>query len=94
MMSISDGCVCGAAHSVQIDVVVIGEDAMEQLGTYVRKRRWSKPLVIMDANTEEAAGSAWSTNCREPRCVSPHVGFPSGAASLPTNPRCRASRRE
>ena len=57
MMSISDRCMCGATHSVPIEVVVIGEDAMEQLGAYVRKHRWSKPLVIMDANTEEAAGS-------------------------------------
>ena len=56
MMFIPDRCVCGAMHSVPIDVVVIGEDAVERLGSYARERRWSKPLVVMDANTEEAAG--------------------------------------
>ncbi len=56
MMATSDRCECGATHSVPIDVIVIGDDAMEQLGAYARRRRWSKPLVVMDANTEEAAG--------------------------------------
>ncbi len=53
---IDDRCVCGALHSVPFDAVVIGVDALERLSAYARERRWSKPLVIMDANTEEAAG--------------------------------------
>ena len=52
-----DRCACGAVHRVPIDVVVVDEGAIEQLVTYVTGRGWSRPLVVMDANTEEAAGS-------------------------------------
>jgi glycerol-1-phosphate dehydrogenase [NAD(P)+] len=37
-------------------VIVLGESAIDELGTYVRTRRWSRPLIVMDANTEEAVG--------------------------------------
>jgi glycerol-1-phosphate dehydrogenase [NAD(P)+] len=53
---IRDRCVCGAVHRVAIDTVVIGEDALEELSAYAQARQWSKPLVIMDANTEESEG--------------------------------------
>ncbi len=49
-------CICGAAHRVPIDTIVIDEFAIEKLGAYARARRWSRPFVIMDANTEEALG--------------------------------------
>jgi glycerol-1-phosphate dehydrogenase [NAD(P)+] len=52
-----DRCVCGAVHRVPIDVVVINEDALEQLVAYGKGHRWSRPFVVMDANTEEVAGS-------------------------------------
>ena len=52
-----DHCVCGAVHRVPIDVVVIDERAVEHLATYAKGRRWSRPFVVMDANTEEVAGS-------------------------------------
>jgi glycerol-1-phosphate dehydrogenase [NAD(P)+] len=54
--SSADHCVCGAVHRVPLDVVVIGEDALDQLVVYVKRRQWSSPLVVMDANTEEVAG--------------------------------------
>ncbi len=53
----SGHCACGAVHRVPTDVVVIDEHAVEQLVAYVKGRRWSRPFVVMDANTEEAAGS-------------------------------------
>ena len=53
----NDPCVCGAIHRVPTDVVVIDEHAVERLAAYVAGRGWSLPLVVMDANTEEAAGS-------------------------------------
>jgi len=51
-----DRCVCGTAHHVPIDAIVIDECAIEQLCGYAMARRWSRPMVIMDANTEEAIG--------------------------------------
>ena len=50
-------CVCGAVHRVPIDEVVIDEHAFERLVAYAEDRRWSRPFVVMDANTEEVAGS-------------------------------------
>lgn len=50
-------CVCGAVHRAPIDAVVVDESAVEQLAAYAKARRWSRPFVVMDANTEEAAGS-------------------------------------
>jgi len=51
-----DRCVCGATHRVPIHAVVIDECAIEQLGAYAKAHRWSRPFVVMDANTEEAIG--------------------------------------
>ena len=53
----NEHCACGAVHRVPTDVVVIDEHAVEQLVAYVKERGWSRPFVVMDANTEEAAGS-------------------------------------
>ena len=50
-------CACGALHRAPTEVVVIDEHALEQLVVYVKKRGWSRPFVVMDANTEEAAGA-------------------------------------
>jgi glycerol-1-phosphate dehydrogenase [NAD(P)+] len=52
----SRACACGAVHHVPVEAVVIGEDAIEQLGSYARGRHWTRPFVVMDANTEEAVG--------------------------------------
>jgi glycerol-1-phosphate dehydrogenase [NAD(P)+] len=52
-----DPCVCGVVHDVPIDQIVIGDDWLEQLVAYARERRWSRPFVFMDANTEAVAGS-------------------------------------
>ncbi|MGP8163117.1 MAG: sn-glycerol-1-phosphate dehydrogenase [Acidimicrobiales bacterium] len=51
-----DRCACGATHRPPGMVIVLGESAIDELGTYVRTRRWSRPLIVMDANTEEAVG--------------------------------------
>src|ERR1039458_3854992 len=52
-----DRCVCGEFHRVPIDSVVIADNAVEQLVSYSQQREWSRPFVVMDANTEEVAGS-------------------------------------
>ena len=52
-----DRCVCGAIHRVPLDRVVIGDDAIDQLVGYAQQRRWSRPFVVMDANTKEVAGA-------------------------------------
>ncbi len=53
----SDRCSCGAIHGIPTETVVIDESAVEQLVAYLKGRGWSRPFVVMDANTEEAAGS-------------------------------------
>ena len=50
-------CACGAVHRAPTEVVVIDEHALEKLVDYVKERGWSRPFVVMDANTEEAAGA-------------------------------------
>lgn len=40
-----------------MDAVVIDEGAIDQVVAYAQSRRWSSPFVVMDANTEEVAGS-------------------------------------
>ncbi len=50
-------CACGVLHRVPIEAVVVADDWLEQLTAYADRRRWSKPFVFMDANTEEVAGS-------------------------------------
>ena len=52
----SDHCACGAVHGVPTKTVVIDESAIEQLVAYSKGRGWSRPFVVMDANTKEAAG--------------------------------------
>ena len=49
-------CACGEVHGIPTALVVIEERAIEQLVGYVKERAWSRPFVVMDANTEEAAG--------------------------------------
>ena len=37
--------------------IVIGEGALEALGTYAKRREWTRSFVVMDANTADVAGS-------------------------------------
>jgi glycerol-1-phosphate dehydrogenase [NAD(P)+] len=52
-----DRCVCGAVHHEPIDLIVVGDDWLDRLSAFAQERGWSRPLVFMDANTEEVAGS-------------------------------------
>ena len=54
---LSGVCACGVVHGTPTDTVVIDESAIEQLIAYSKGRGRSRPFVVMDANTEEAAGS-------------------------------------
>ena len=38
--------------------IVVGADALARLAGHAQERRWSAALLVMDANTEEAAGTA------------------------------------
>jgi glycerol-1-phosphate dehydrogenase [NAD(P)+] len=44
-------------HRVPIEVVVIDDAAVDYLVSYAQGRHWTRPFVVMDANTEEVAGS-------------------------------------
>jgi len=50
-------CGCGRVHNVPIDTVVIADNAIEQLVAYAVVRKWSRPFIVMDANTADVAGS-------------------------------------
>jgi glycerol-1-phosphate dehydrogenase [NAD(P)+] len=41
---------------VSIDEIAVGPDAIERLAAYAVAKSWSNALLVMDANTEEAAG--------------------------------------
>jgi glycerol dehydrogenase-like iron-containing ADH family enzyme len=50
-------CSCGVTHRVAIEEIVVAPDAFERLGEYAESKRWQSALLVMDANTEEAAGA-------------------------------------
>ena len=52
-------CPCGKSHTVSIDDVVVGSGAVKRLPEFV-KRYGSRPFVIADGNTWQAAGEAVS----------------------------------
>jgi glycerol-1-phosphate dehydrogenase [NAD(P)+] len=39
------------------EAIFVADDAIERLAAYARERRWKSALLVMDANTEAAAGS-------------------------------------
>ncbi len=51
-------CRCGLTHRVDIRTVAIAGDANERLAAHAGAERWRAALLVMDANTEEAAGSS------------------------------------
>ncbi len=51
-------CRCGKTHSVDIRRVAIAADANERLAAHAGAERWRAALLVMDPNTEEAAGSS------------------------------------
>lgn len=52
----SEPCACGSTHPVAIDEIAVGPDAIERLAAYAVAKSWRNALLVMDANTEEAAG--------------------------------------
>ncbi len=47
---------CSLEHRVPIEEIVIGRDARERLGAYLDARAWRRLLLVVDANTADAAG--------------------------------------
>src|ERR1039457_2979560 len=60
-LSDEERCPCGAIHHVAVGTVVIDHTSIDQLVAYGQSHRWSKPCVVMDANTEELLGSSFIT---------------------------------
>src|SRR5882724_10927817 len=52
----SEPCACASTHPVAIDEIAVGANAIERLAAYAAERSWRDALLVMDANTEEAAG--------------------------------------
>ncbi len=46
-----------ANYTDPLPKVVVGDDAIQQLAAHAREQGWADALLIMDPNTEEAAGS-------------------------------------
>ncbi len=44
------------ADRVAIDEIAVGSDAIERLAAYALSKNWPSALLVMDANTEQAAG--------------------------------------
>jgi glycerol-1-phosphate dehydrogenase [NAD(P)+] len=50
-------CACGMTHLVPIEEVVVDPQAFEQLAAYCLGKAWRRVMLVMDANTVEAAGT-------------------------------------
>jgi glycerol-1-phosphate dehydrogenase [NAD(P)+] len=67
---------------VEIEEIVVDLRALERLAEYSRSRRWRHALLVMDANTEEAAGSRAARELAAAG-VEPHVlRFPQRSGLL------------
>jgi len=49
-------CACGVVHRVPIEEIALASDAIERLAAYCDRKGWRRMLLVMDANTREAAG--------------------------------------
>lgn len=49
-------CSCGRTHFAGIEIVEIGEEALDKVAAAVRNAGYHKPFVIADRNTQEIAG--------------------------------------
>lgn len=50
-------CRCGMTHRIETRTIVVADDANERLAAFAGSERWRDALLIMDPNTEDAAGS-------------------------------------
>ena len=53
---ISEPCECKREHRADIDEIIIGKGVVRQVGEVVKSYNCSKPFVLADVNTFEAAG--------------------------------------
>jgi len=75
-------CVCGAVHPLPIERVVIAPSALDELIGFVSARRWSKPFVVMDANTEEVLGARVVRELRNEGLAGGTLSFPERSGLL------------
>ena len=78
-----DRCPCGAVHQIPLDKIVIDDDATDELVAYLERRRWSRPFVVMDANTEEVAGAVVVEKLSGSGMVTRTLCFPERSGLLP-----------
>ena len=52
----NEPCDCGKAHSISVDYVVIGNDAIARVGEFVKEYGCKMPFLLADVNTFAAAG--------------------------------------
>jgi glycerol-1-phosphate dehydrogenase [NAD(P)+] len=64
-------------HRVAIEEIVIGPDAIERLAAFAASRRWRRALLVMDANTEQAAGRQVAAALRSSGVAVGSLRFPS-----------------
>lgn len=50
-------CICGKAHGISLEHVLIEKDAIKKLPSILRKLGFKKALVVADKNTYKAAGN-------------------------------------
>jgi glycerol-1-phosphate dehydrogenase [NAD(P)+] len=66
-------------HQVAIEEIVIGSDAIERLADFAGSRRWRRALLVMDANTEQAAGRRVARALRSAGVAVGSLRFPNRA---------------
>jgi glycerol-1-phosphate dehydrogenase [NAD(P)+] len=63
-------------HEVAIDEIVLGPDALARLGSYCDRKGWRRALLVMDANTEGAAGRRAATALEDADIEVAELRFP------------------
>jgi glycerol-1-phosphate dehydrogenase [NAD(P)+] len=74
-----------ANYTDPLPKVVLGDDALQQLAAYAGEHRWRDALLVMDPNTEEAAGSSVAAELAGADIRCPSLLFPqrSGLRATP-----------
>lgn len=67
LSDLSKKCECGRKHSVAVDRIVLSGGAVGLIPELLEKYKKSRPVVVCDDNTYEAAGGA-AQNAAGPRC--------------------------
>src|SRR5665213_1841894 len=75
-------CSCGSLHPIDIEMVVISDTAIDELVSYGERHSWSRPFVVMDANTEEVLGGEVIEALRGRSMLPESLSFPERSGLL------------